>query len=180
MLTFGFFTFWLIIRSVFAYLFLAPSDEFLTAPFFYRTSYVVFISINICITVGVIILNAQGLEYELKMSIEEIRALRGILPICAGCKKIRDDQGYWNQIESYFQEHSDIEFSHSLCPDCMKDIYPDFYEKYKKDSEKGWNCLTIRLFCCRFGSIVSKKEVFLEISIPKRRQNDNKKGFSFS
>lgn len=57
--------------------------------------------------------------------ISEIQTLRGIIPICSSCKKIRDDKGYWNQIESYIQRHSEAQFSHSLCPDCSKKLYPD-------------------------------------------------------
>jgi len=56
---------------------------------------------------------------------KELKVLRGILPICASCKKIRDDKGYWAQIESYIREHSEAEFSHSLCPDCAKKLYPN-------------------------------------------------------
>ncbi|MEE8480112.1 MAG: hypothetical protein V3T59_02605 [Desulfobacterales bacterium] len=49
-----------------------------------------------------------------------------MLPICATCKKIRDDKGYWSQIESYIRQHSEAEFSNSICPDCAKKHYPDF------------------------------------------------------
>ena len=62
---------------------------------------------------------------ELKRAREEIRTLRGIIPICAKCKKIRDDEGYWKQIETYIEKHSDALFSHGLCPECSKDIYGD-------------------------------------------------------
>ncbi|MDA3797828.1 MAG: PAS domain-containing protein [Kiritimatiellae bacterium] len=55
----------------------------------------------------------------------EIKQLRGMIPICASCKKIRDDDGYWNQVETYIQNHSDAEFSHSICPECIKKLYPD-------------------------------------------------------
>lgn len=55
----------------------------------------------------------------------ELKILRGILPICVSCKKIRDDKGYWEQIESYIRNHSEAEFSHSLCHDCAKKLYPD-------------------------------------------------------
>ncbi len=55
----------------------------------------------------------------LKKAYDEIRTLRGIIPICMGCKKIRDDHGYWNQLEAYIQKHSDVEFSHGLCPECF-------------------------------------------------------------
>ena len=65
------------------------------------------------------------LNAKLTQTIEEIKTLRGILPICASCKKIRDDKGYWNQIESYIRDRSDAEFSHSICPECAKKLYPD-------------------------------------------------------
>ncbi len=61
---------------------------------------------------------------ERKAAEKEINLLRGILPICARCKKIRDDDGYWNQLETYIQNHSEAQFSHSLCHDCAKEIYP--------------------------------------------------------
>ena len=63
---------------------------------------------------------------ELKEAMGTIKALRGLIPICAHCKKIRDDQGYWRQVEEYFREHTEAEFSHGLCPECVKTLYPDF------------------------------------------------------
>jgi PAS domain S-box-containing protein len=66
---------------------------------------------------------------ELQESLAQVKTLSGLLPICASCKKIRDDQGYWNQIESYISAHSEAEFSHSLCPDCLQKFYPDFIQK---------------------------------------------------
>lgn len=63
---------------------------------------------------------------ELKKAISEIKQLSGLLPICSHCKKIRDDKGYWSQLESYIRDHSDAEFSHSICPDCAKKHYPEF------------------------------------------------------
>ena len=60
-------------------------------------------------------------------ALEDVKVLRGFLPICASCKKIRDDQGYWNQIEHYIHEHSEADFSHSICPDCARRLYPEFY-----------------------------------------------------
>ncbi len=62
---------------------------------------------------------------KLKDALREVRTLSGLLPICASCKNIRDDNGYWNQIESYIRTHSDAEFSHSICPACAKMLYPD-------------------------------------------------------
>jgi CheY-like chemotaxis protein len=63
---------------------------------------------------------------KLQVAVENIKTLSGLLPICCNCKKIRDDKGYWNQIESYLQEHSEAKFSHSICQECAKKYYPDF------------------------------------------------------
>jgi hypothetical protein len=52
------------------------------------------------------------------------KTLKGLLPICACCKNIRDDKGYWNRLETYIKEHSDADFTHGLCPDCIKKLYP--------------------------------------------------------
>ena len=65
---------------------------------------------------------------ELHQAQGEIKTLQGILPICSCCKKIRDDKGYWNQLETYIHEHSAALFSHSICPDCMKKLYPEYNE----------------------------------------------------
>ncbi|MCP4217366.1 MAG: response regulator transcription factor [bacterium] len=62
---------------------------------------------------------------DLKTAREEIRALRGILPICVNCKKIRDDKGFWEQVEVFIEGNSDAMFSHSICPDCVQRLYPD-------------------------------------------------------
>ncbi len=67
----------------------------------------------------------EGLIDELKKALEEIKTLKGILPICMHCKKIRDDQGYWSQIEKYISENSAAQFSHGICPDCLKKHYAD-------------------------------------------------------
>jgi hypothetical protein len=62
---------------------------------------------------------------QLQEAFAEVKQLSGLLPICSSCKKIRDDKGYWTQIESYIRDHSEAEFSHSICPDCAKQLYPD-------------------------------------------------------
>jgi PAS domain S-box-containing protein len=64
---------------------------------------------------------------KLQDALSRIKTLRGIIPICSRCKKIRDDKGYWNQIESYIRDHSDAEFSHSICPECARILYPDLF-----------------------------------------------------
>ena len=60
----------------------------------------------------------------MKQALAEVRTLSGLLPICAKCKKIRDDRGYWNQIEIYIRERTDANFSHGVCPDCARELYP--------------------------------------------------------
>ena len=76
-------------------------------------------------------------EIELKKAIAEVKTLSGFLPICANCKKVRDDKGYWEQIDSYIKEHSNLEFSHGLCPDCAKKLYPDIQLKKKKQEDQA-------------------------------------------
>ncbi|MCK5077058.1 MAG: hypothetical protein KAR38_11815, partial [Calditrichia bacterium] len=75
----------------------------------------------------------EKLNTELQTALAEVKTLRGIIPICSSCKKIRDDKGYWNQIESYIREHSDAQFSHSICPDCAKRLYPEYYDENDSD-----------------------------------------------
>lgn len=71
----------------------------------------------------------EALIGELKAALAKVRVLSGLLPICASCKKIRDDTGYWHQIESYITDRSETEFSHGICPGCMEKLYPDYVEK---------------------------------------------------
>lgn len=75
----------------------------------------------------------QLLIKQLQKALTEVKTLSGMLPICAACKKIRDDKGYWNQIEQYVKEHSDAEFSHSLCPECVDKLYPDLFITEEKE-----------------------------------------------
>ena len=73
----------------------------------------------------------KHLIVELENALAKVKALSGLLPICAGCKQIRDDQGYWGQVEIYIQKHSEAQFTHSLCPDCVKKYYPEKEERQK-------------------------------------------------
>jgi len=61
---------------------------------------------------------------ELEQALREVKVLRGFIPICASCKKIRNDRGYWQLVEAYIREHSEAEFSHGICPDCIKKFFP--------------------------------------------------------
>ncbi len=70
---------------------------------------------------------------KLEKALAEINILRDILPICANCKKIREDDGYWMQIDHYFQNHADVTFTHGMCPDCVKKFYPEFADRILKN-----------------------------------------------
>lgn len=65
---------------------------------------------------------------ELQVALSEIKTLSGLLPICSSCKKIRDDTGYWNQIEVYIRDRSNAEFSHGICPECVQTLYPELHQ----------------------------------------------------
>lgn len=67
----------------------------------------------------------------LRQANKKIKKLEGLIPVCAKCKKIRDDKGYWKQVEEYLKELSNAEVTHGYCPDCMKTLYPDFWDKLK-------------------------------------------------
>jgi PAS domain S-box-containing protein len=69
---------------------------------------------------------------ELQEALAQVKTLSGLVPICASCKKIRDDSGYWNQIELYIEKHSTAEFSHSICPECARKLYPQLYDDEKE------------------------------------------------
>jgi hypothetical protein len=75
---------------------------------------------------------AQERADRLEKAQKEIKTLRGFIPICASCKKIRDDKGYWQQVESYITDHSEALFTHSVCPDCMEKLYPESHPPPKK------------------------------------------------
>ncbi|MCD4774920.1 MAG: tetratricopeptide repeat protein [Candidatus Aegiribacteria sp.] len=77
------------------------------------------------------------MNYQLREALVQVNKLQGMLPICANCKKIRDDDGYWQQIESYISEHSDTKFSHGLCPECMIKLYGKDYSIDQKQTAQG-------------------------------------------
>jgi hypothetical protein len=69
---------------------------------------------------------------DLKEALLQVKTLRGLLPICASCKKIRNDKGYWEKIESYIKNHSEADFTHSLCAECAQKLYPEIYNRAKQ------------------------------------------------
>jgi hypothetical protein len=88
--------------------------------------------LTIALVIGMMQMNAEKLEREhletindLRTALDEIKTLRGILPICSYCNKIRDDDGQWNRIESYIAKYSEAQFSHGICQECADKHYPD-------------------------------------------------------
>jgi DNA-binding NtrC family response regulator len=75
----------------------------------------------------------EKLTTELRKALVRIKTLSGLLPICAACKNIRDDEGFWHQVEEYVRAHSEAEFTHSICPVCAKKLYPEYYKEITKE-----------------------------------------------
>jgi FixJ family two-component response regulator len=73
----------------------------------------------------------ERLISELREALAKVKKLSGLLPMCASCKKIRDDKGYWNQLEAYISAHSEADFSHGICPECAKKLYPEYAHAFE-------------------------------------------------
>jgi len=117
---------------------------FTLTPHFYQRGW--FYALGLLALVGLIgaiyelrVIGLKVREKELQARVTEavakVKVLSGLLPICASCKKVRDDKGYWNQIETYIREHSDTQISHGLCPDCVRKLYPDFSDEILRRGE---------------------------------------------
>lgn len=78
----------------------------------------------------------EQMNRELKIANEQIKTLSGLIPICTRCKKVRNDNGYWQEVEEYVGAHIEVDFTHGICNGCLKELYPDFYEKKIKNQEK--------------------------------------------
>ncbi len=85
---------------------------------------------------GLVSLNMQRLEQDLNLAQREVNLLSGLLPICANCKRIRDDQGQWHQVEAYISTRSEAKFSHGICPQCLRELYPDVSGKILGENNK--------------------------------------------
>jgi YesN/AraC family two-component response regulator len=82
-------------------------------------------------------LEREQLITELRSALDEVQTLQGILPICSFCKCIRTDEGYWEQVEKYISRHASVDFSHSICPDCLKVNYPEHYESVMEEMKRN-------------------------------------------
>ncbi len=129
LLTFAFIwiAFWLLMRVFLTISHYGHINDFMSGSIIQGVSIITGIIGLIFIATGLIIINAQRLEKNLITAQKEIKTLRGILPICSYCKKIRNDKGIWNQIETYILEHSKVVFSHGICKDCAKKHYPELH-----------------------------------------------------
>lgn len=121
------------------------SVRFEIEPYFYQTRWFFFL-ISLCVLgifYGVYRWRVWGLkrrEEELQRRVQEelanVKMLSGLIPICSSCKKIRNDKGYWDQLESYIQTHSEAKFSHGICPECAAKLYGDYYPKTEEKKER--------------------------------------------
>lgn len=75
----------------------------------------------------------RELTRKLQEALDNVKVLTGLIPICANCKHIRDDKGYWQSVENYMTQHAGADFTHSICPKCTKELYPDYYDQVYKD-----------------------------------------------
>lgn len=114
-----------ILRSVVTFINHKNIVNLMSADIFQGITFIVGFNVHIIIIVGFIVMNSQRLDFDLGRANSNIKSLKGLLPICSSCKKIRDDKGYWNQIENYIKNHSEADFSHGICPECSKKLYPD-------------------------------------------------------
>lgn len=78
----------------------------------------------------------ENKKSRLEEALEKIKTLKGLIPLCSSCKKVRDDNGFWKQVEAYIETHSDAKITHSLCPDCLQNLYPDYWQKILEEDNK--------------------------------------------
>jgi len=116
---------WSVFRGIYTPWFESSHADLLLSSPVQGASLLIYTVTFIALCFGLSVLNSQRVEYDLSRANDEVKVLKGIIPICAACKKIRDDKGYWTQVESYIRSHSEAEFSHGLCPDCVKKLYPE-------------------------------------------------------
>ncbi len=133
--TFALLSVLIIFEITFGILFPLPTIVFTFYNFFLVGLFITFIYIGFLIEH--IFRKNYATTSELKDSLSKVQKLSGMLPICAHCKNIRNDEGYWQKVEVYISKHSEAEFTHGLCPDCIKDLYGDkkWYQNYKKSIE---------------------------------------------
>ncbi len=117
---------WTLFRMGHTLVYAKTIESMLAPSLMLSTSLVVYCVLFSFIAFGLCLFNFQRTEYELLTARSEVKRLTGFLPMCASCKKIRDDKGYWSQVEAYIRTHSEAVCSHSICPDCLQRLYPEY------------------------------------------------------
>jgi len=124
LLTFGILGIWDLGRSILTILLEADVSDFMHAGLIQSSTLIIFQAGSICAYAGLVALNAQRLANDLREALSEIQTLEGFLPICANCKKIRDDRGFWKSVEEYIEHHTHAVMTHSICQECQNKLYP--------------------------------------------------------
>lgn len=116
---------WLLVRGVASGIWAERVYHTIAATSWQGVSFFAFMVCNILIMVGLISINGKRLENDLASADEEIKSLQGIIPVCASCNRVRDDQGFWQNVETYLKDHTGAELSHGICPECLEKLYPE-------------------------------------------------------
>jgi hypothetical protein len=125
-----------LIDTILDYAFFYKGESILDLLFFDIPSHAIYfrsVILFLFIIFGLIVGNTIS---RLKEALQNVKTLTGFLPICANCKKIRDDEGYWQQIEEYIMSHSEVDFTHSICNECVKKLYPEYSQKFEERMKK--------------------------------------------
>ena len=124
----------------FGFINIGHEPENLTERVEYIITSSVFVLIALIVPLWVIIRDVSKLEQttaRLQKALDNIQTLEGLLPICANCKNIRNDNGYWQKVEVYIRQHSKAKFSHSICPECAHRLYPELYDEAKTEKQNN-------------------------------------------
>ncbi len=116
---------WPFIRIIASFFETNMPTDLMNAGIPYQLNFLGNIAAYIVLLIGLIIINAQRIEQEMVKTKNQVKAITGLMPICASCKKIRDDEGLWRQLEVYLNKNADLDFSHAICPECMEKLYPE-------------------------------------------------------
>lgn len=95
------------------------------------------LAVGIWMWIPQVVSNQKRIQEDLKKTKHQLSELQGLLPICSSCKNIRNDKGYWEELEEYIRKHSEADFSHGLCPDCIKKLYPEEYERMQANRKSS-------------------------------------------
>jgi hypothetical protein len=117
---------WGLARAYFTHQSERHISDFLSAGTLQGFSFVIYTLGCLFILGGLVTLNAQRMESELASADQKVKNMSRLIPICASCKKIRDDEGYWGEVELYIQKVTDTDLTHGICPECMKKLYPEY------------------------------------------------------